>query len=338
MGEEICHFQLIQASMLVRIVKDWQYPETFFSQTPKNSQRWGDIEFTEEKVSACDYLIVLQRPPYDIEVTCPSGNVWLISQEPPVDYFKFFTRSFRYFDKVFSYYDYPNHPFIKKMQPVLPWHVFKTYDELISISKDHLSSKTNDVAWVVSNKNGFPGQKARMQLRKYLQQSSFNFNLFGRGFTPIHDKFDALFPVKYALAIENYSTDHYWTEKIADSFLSWSLPFYWGAPNLEAYFPRESFIRVDVNNPQETLDIIIKSIQDNEWEKRLSAIEHARNLVLNNYQFFPFIERMIRGDIEAHSEKQLKKYFIPSNSYPWHYSIKNQVKYYLKRLIPSQVF
>lgn len=318
--------------MLVRIVKDWHYPETFFSQTPKGSQRWGDIEFTEDKVSNCDYLIVLQRPPYNIEVTCPTGNAWIISQEPPVDYFKFFTRSFKYFDRVFSFFDTVEHASLKRMQPVLPWHLFKSYDELTAISVEQLKEKKDELAWVVSNKSGFPGQKARMQLREYLQRSRFKFNLFGRGFTPIHDKFDALFPVKYSLAIENYSTDDYWTEKIADSFLSWCLPFYWGAPNLEKYFPPESFIRIDINNPQETSEIITKAIQNNEWQKRLPAIEKARNLILNDYQFFPFIEKMIQEDIQKNITKPLKKYSIPVNPYPWHYSLVNQIKYYLKRL------
>jgi hypothetical protein len=316
----------------VRIVKDWQYPEGFFNQIPEGSIGWDGIEFTEERIDRCDYLIVLQRPPYDIEVACPAGNVWLITQEPPDKYFRFYTKSFKYFDKIFSYYEDVAHPNIQKLQPVLPWHVLKTYDELTALTKDKLHLKKNELVWITSNRRGFPGQNARLILKDYLQSSNFKFHLFGKGFTPIHDKFDGLFPFKYALAIENYSVDHYWTEKIADSFLSWCLPFYWGAGNLEHYFPSDSFIRIDINQPEKALDTIKNAMANNEWEKRLDAIEKARNLVLNEYQFFPYVAKMIEEDRLKGLNKPMKNYSIPANPYPWSYKITNQFRYYLRRI------
>jgi hypothetical protein len=319
--------------MIVRIVKDWKYPESFFSQTPGGSKRWADIEFTEECVEHCDYLIVLQRPPYNIRVTCPEGNAWLITQEPPVNYFRFYIKSFKYFDKVFTYYSEIKYPPAQSLQPVLPWHVLRSYDELMSITRESLANKKNELTWITSNKDGFPGQKARMYFRDYLLKSHFRFHFYGRGFVPIHDKFDGLFPNKYALAIENYSVDHYWTEKIADSFLSWCLPFYWGAGNLEDYFPPQSFIRIDVNRPEEALQIINRSMQNNEWEKRLSAIEKARNLILNEYQFFPYIAKMIIEDSHKNQPRPAKHYRIPANPYPFSHKIMNKIKYYSKRAL-----
>jgi hypothetical protein len=291
---------------------------------------WDDVKFTEEPIEECDYLIVLQRPPYDIKVKCPEGNAWLITQEPPVEYFRFFARSFKYFDRVYSYYK-ENHPKIKSLQPVLPWHLLKSYKELSSITKERLSEKKDEVAWITSSKSGFPGQTARMEFREYLQSQNFKFHLFGRGFTPIHDKFDGLFPCKYALAIENYSTENYWTEKLADSLLSWCLPFYWGATNLEDYFSPDCFIRIDISRPAEALNIIRQAIENQEWEKRLAAIEKARNQILNEYQFFPYVARMIKQD-NAPGNKTLKQYLIPANPYPWHYKVVNQIKYYFRRI------
>jgi Glycosyltransferase family 10 (fucosyltransferase) C-term len=319
--------------MLIRIVKDWQYPANFFKQTPAARGVWDDITFTEEKVGECDYLIVLQRPPYDIKVNCPSGNTWLITQEPPVDYFQFYSRSFAFFDKVFSYYKHTAHDNLGSLQPVLPWHVFKSYDELISITTDHLVDKRDELTWITSNKSSFPGHKARMLFKDYLLESKFHFHLYGSGFNPIHDKFDGLFPFKYALAIENYCTDHYWTEKIADSFLSWCLPFYWGANNLEDYFPSDSFIRIDINEPGKALKQIQDAIQNKEWEKRLDSIKEARRRVLNEYQFFPYISKLVKEDAAKGFKKANKDYFIPCNPYPRSYKIRNQFMYYKRRVL-----
>ncbi len=317
--------------MIVRIVKDWPYPESFFSQTPNEDGVWGDVRFTEDPIAECDYLIVLQRPPYDIDVKCAEGNAWLITQEPPVGYFRFFTKAFKYFDRVYSYYDVA-HPNIRSLQPVLPWHLLKSYHQLSSLTREQLSAKKNEVAWITSSKSGFPGQTARMEFREYLQAQQFQFHLYGRGFTPIHDKFDGLFPCKYALAIENYSTENYWTEKLADSLLSWCLPFYWGAPNLEEYFSPECFIRIDISKPAEALRIINDAIKNGEWERRLAAIEKARHQILNEYQFFPYVAKMIKND-NAFGSKKKKDYKIPVNPYPWYYKWRNQIKYYTRRLL-----
>jgi len=324
--------------MVVRIVKDWQYPQTFFGQTPKGDGVWEDVVYTEEPVAECDYLLVLQRPPYTINVKCPKGNAWIITQEPPTDYFRFYTKSFKYFDRVFTYYKDTKHPSVRSMQPALPWHLLKSYQYLKSLSVDNLSRKKNDVVWITSNKKGFAGQKARMRFREYLEKANFNFHLYGRGFTHIDDKFDGLFPCKYALSIENYSEDNYWTEKIADAFLSWCLPFYWGAKNVEDYFPPESFIRIDIHNPENAMRTIQKAIADNEWERRLPAIEKARKLILEQYQFFPYITKLIKEDSSTSVQKPMKDYAIPANPYPWSYKVKNQVKYYLKRVFNWEPF
>lgn len=317
--------------MLVRVVKDWPYPESFFGQTPDGDGVWEDIIFTEDKIPKCDYLIVLQRPPYSIDVSCPVGNAWLITQEPPTSYFKFFTSSFKYFDRVYSYYKGVEHPHIKSMQPVLPWHLLRSYKELTSITIRQVGHKKDELVWITSNKRGFEGQKVRMIFKDYLDASKFKFHLYGTGFQSIHDKFNGLFPFKYALAIENYSIDHYWTEKFADCLLSWCLPFYWGAGNIEDYFSPECFIRINIYEPDKALEIIQKAIENNEWEKRLSAIEQARNKILNEYQFFPYVAKMIKEDSFMNSNKPYKKYSIPYNPYPFHYEIMNHLKYYMKR-------
>ena len=317
--------------MLVRIIKDWDFPPTFFGQTPNHDGVWGDIQFTEEKVEVCDFLIVLQRPPYNISCNCPPGNAWLITQEPPVNYFKFLTRSFGSFDRVYSFFGEESDK-VRRIQPVLPWHVLKDYNFLTELDISHLQAKRDTVAWITSNKTGFPGQTARMKFREFLVAADFNIQLFGRGFQPIHDKFDGLFPSKYALAVENFSTDHYWTEKIVDCFLSWSLPFYWGAPNIAEYFPEGSLIHIDINKPDAALHTMRESIANNEWERRLPAISEARQRVLNELQFFPYVSKLIKASAQLASNTTRTNRFIAANPFPARYRLINSIKYYSKRL------
>ena len=316
--------------MLVRIEKDWDYPDNFFRQTPGNSHRWGDISFTTDAVEACDYLICLQRPSRSINVSIPPGNAWIIMQEPPVKWFEFYKRSYRYFDKVYTYFPYRRDNYEGTLQPVLPWHIHKSYDELSAITRDKLGRKEDTLTWVTSNKSNWPGQKQRMVLVELLKSNLEAFALYGQGFEYVEDKFDVLFPSRYVMAIENFSTKDYWTEKFMDAILSWCLPFYWGAPNLEEYFPAESFIRVDISNPKESEARIKSAMEKNEWEKRLPAIAEARDLILNKYQFFPYITEMIRKSAAAQQES--RKYSIPANPFPTSHIIQNQIQYYIRKI------
>ena len=95
------------------------------------------------------------------------------------------------------------------------------------------------------------------------------------------------------MAIENFIGPHHWTEKLADAFLGLALPFYCGCPNATDYFPAESFIPVDLKDPQGGARIIRDAISNNEYEKRLPAIIEARRRVLFEYNLFAVISREI---------------------------------------------
>lgn len=295
--------------MLVRISKDWDFPH-IMRQTPLSSNRWGEIEFTTEDINECDLLIVLNRPHDDIKIK--AREVWIMSQESPVTIYKWHTDSFKYFDKVFSFWDKKYGKNIISIQTALPWHIGKNYDELKAINTEDLSYKKDRVSWVTSNASHKPGHKLRMNFKNFLQEQNFDFDLFGRGFNQIEDKFNGIFPFKYSIAIENDACDDYWTEKIADCFLSYSVPIYFGAKKITKYFPKESMILINPENPQESLDIINASLSENYWQKNFEALQEARNLVLEKYQFFPCVSDMIeKYNIK---EQKMKHYYIPSNN------------------------
>ena len=112
--------------------------------------------------------------------------------------------------------------------------------------------------------------------------------------TPLDDKAEALDAYRYHIAVENFVGTHHWTEKLADPFLGLTLPFYCGCPNAADYFPPESFIAVDINDPQSALRAITQAIANNEYEKRLPYLHEARRRVMYEYNFFAVVAREIR--------------------------------------------
>lgn len=299
--------------MLVRIQKDWDFPD-IKQQTPSAGCVWGNVYFTFDPVTECDLLISLNPPNRDISVRCPKGNKWLFTGESPIEQYKWQIESFKHFDKVFAFWDSSVAENIFHDQTALPWHIGRSYNELLKITcEESLFMKNKQVSWVTSNAVHKDGHKLRMSFKDYLLEQNFSFDLFGRGFNPIDDKFDGIFPYKYSIAIENYSCNDYWTEKIADCFLSWTIPIYWGAKNILSYFPEKSIILIDPSDHKKSLKIIRSAIESDYFCSNIDSLAEARDLVLNKYQLFPHVCELINKYNVGEENKRIKC-FIPANS------------------------
>ncbi len=276
--------------MLVRVVKNWDSPD-LFQQMPTDLKD-SNICFTLDEVDDCDVLIILNYLKQPIQVNCPADNIWAIMQEPYIPgVFGWMVEKHEAYAQVFTHSPPNAHLRYHAFYPALPWHVNKSYQQLVDAI---VPTKTKTISWITSNKLNFPGHKKRMQFYQFLKsQNQLSVDFFGKGIQFIEDKWDALAPYSYALAIENSTTTHYWTEKLADCFLSYTLPFYYGCQNIEDYFPKDSFILIDITKPNDALHIIQTAIENKEWEKRFEAIKEARQLILNRYNFFHFVKARI---------------------------------------------
>ena len=75
--------------------------------------------------------------------------------------------------------------------------------------------------------------------------------------------------------------------------LGLTLPFYAGCPNASDYFPADSFVPIDMRDPDQAIETIRRAIADNEYEKRLPAIREARRRVLYEHNLFAVLSREI---------------------------------------------
>jgi len=164
-----------------------------------------------------------------------------------------------------------------------------------------------------------------MNFIEYIKEyNHLEIDFFGKGTNFLEDKWDGIAPYKYSIAIENSSIDDYWTEKISDVFLAYSLPFYFGCTNIDKYFPKESYIWIDISNPKKALDTMREAIENNEYEKRLEFIKEARELVLDKYNLFPFIVEFIKTLPYQNTKKR-----ICLKSYK--YSRREKLQRYIER-------
>lgn len=274
--------------MIVRVLKYWDQPD-LMRQTPRGKGEWDGVRFTQSPVADADLVLVLSRVPETVRLSVPLGRLWCLVQEPPVKAYDFLETGFRCFDRVITQDSRLQGARFFHHQPAVPWWVGRSYEQL---SAQDVPVKDSALVWVTSNARRNPGHQLRMTFLDAVRDC-LPISLFGKGFHPIEDKWDVLSPAKYALAIENHSGPWYWTEKLADCFLSWTLPFYWGCTNIAEYFPEEAMICIDIAKPAEAAAIIRQAMATGAWERRLEALAEARRRVLEEHQFFPFVRRML---------------------------------------------
>jgi hypothetical protein len=99
------------------------------------------------------------------------------------------------------------------------------------------------------------------------------------------DKWDGLAPYWYSIAVENSKHANYFTEKLSDCFLAYTLPFYYGCPNIKDYFDDRSFVWIDINDFEGSQRTIESAIRVGAWDKSSLFVKESRRLVLEKYHF-----------------------------------------------------
>ncbi len=277
-------------------------------QFPGCFPQWRDCLFTfDVDCRDYDWLVVYQDLPdsgsrfTEERLQCPKEQSILITGEPS-SITVFGTDYIRQFGCVLTFQEpwAMRHPNVVFRHPGLIWYyglpfgsngMFLTWDQLASASPP---AKTRSISTVCSQRRGEATlHSARVDFTAALQSDLDELDVYGHGVLPMDDKAEAIDPYRFHIAIENHVCRHHLTEKLPDAFLGYALPFYHGAPNAQDYFPRESFIPIDIGDYARSLEIIRHHLANNEYEDRLPFITEARRRVLEEENIFAILQRLI---------------------------------------------
>ena len=235
------------------------------------------------------------------ELACCPSNTLLITTEPPTIkyYHRYYTNQFKWVLTSHDEDQLPHHGRIYS-QPGLRWFYKKSFNDSIeSLREQNFSSKSKVISTITSSKR----QRHTLHNKRYLfimelKKSIPDLEVFGRGLCPVVDKSEVIDSYKYHIVIENFIGEHHWTEKLSDSFLGKTLPFYSGCPNLGDYFHPLSFIPIDLDDCKSAARKIKNAINSNEFEKRIEYINQSRKKIIDEYNIFAVISKIIN---ERHS-------------------------------------
>ena len=268
-------------------------------QIPGNTGVWGNCQFIFDRdQDNYDWLVVID----DISrghaclpelLSCADEHTLLVTSEPPT-----ITRYGRSFAAQFE------HVLTSQSEQALPhpkrihshtgnlWFSGHSYNEIVD---NGIPKKNATLSTVCSSKQQrHTIHKNRYDFTYWLKQKLPELDIFGHGVRFIQNKYEATDTYRYHLAIENYIGSHHWTEKLADPYLSGTVPIYYGCPNIDEYFPKDSYITIDINNREAAYDTIKSCITDpQDYANRLDALKEAQRLVLNEYNLLAMLDQII---------------------------------------------
>lgn len=238
-----------------------------------------------------DFVLVLNRPAVDgTEVTCPPERLWFAPGEPPTRYHRPLHLGQGEGTVVFTCdpalvqeppADCPRR-FVPDLCMLRTWSVRRSIDALRTMPPPE---KTRDLSWITSDLRLLPGHRRRMAFLEALQGQDVPFDLYGRGFRPIADKWDGLAPYRYSIAFENSKAPGYFSEKVMDCFVTMTMPIFFGTPHLGHFFPEDAFVRLDPEAP-DVFDQLRAVVASDRWRTGQAAMLTARRLVLERYNLF----------------------------------------------------
>ncbi len=292
--------------MKVYFLTPWKNPKEYLKElkdlTPDYSGKWNNLEGTYNIIEA-DIIVILEKLQIEYYHSRYFKDKIIICfpREPLIDPIKNYeVACFKYGMTYKNFYHVLTRPnFINK-----------SYNQLIKLK---YTNREKILSTIVSNKNFGITYNERINFIKKLSKQNI-CDIYGAGWNKktlgcsfkgvlcgyhekVNDssktKYDALVEYKYSLCIENCQKENYFSEKFTDAILSYTIPIYYGCPNIDKYFPVNSFYTIDINSPnvfQEIKNIIAKDITN----ENIKALEEARNLILNKYNIWSSIENIVR--------------------------------------------
>ena len=321
--------------MRIKISVKGDYPNADLKQF-LGPEQIGDHEFFFN--TAVDYadawFVIEGANPDDSSCVVPNNRVYFLGAETARSIGFFYENPgwlayLSQFDKVLS----PQELYRKGAQlslPFLPWMINSNHGtRMLDKSERDVTyfrnleslEKTKQLSVFCSATDITENHRARIRFVETLSEHfGDRLDWFGNGVNPLEQKWDGIADYKYSIVLENQSSSHVLTEKIQDAFLALTVPIYWGAPEAEKLFGRESLLPIDIKNPAGAILAIEELLDADDYENRLSSLRHAKRVVIDEINWMVRILDILNTELEKYEDTpDLKvirplEYFTPGKN------------------------
>jgi len=265
-------------------------------QTPEERVIWKNLQGVNT-TSEANYYIILERIPKQLKVQTDYSKVIYFQAEPSFIHAPEEKTILPKKDKFFAHFDYKNFH-----QPTTWWSriPFKKLENL-----PYKKNKQLSCIMTTKTMKRIPGYAKRLNfLEKFIKKYGDYIEVYGRGTEnkthsaykgPLnYNKFcnaGAFVDYRHTFICENCTEKGHFTERVNDCILNWSIPIYWGAPNIYDYYPKEALYTIDIE--KDSIDKLYEISQRAITQRNINALRKARQLILYKYNIWETIYQVI---------------------------------------------
>lgn len=293
--------------MRIKLSVPERYPNADLTQFIGIAQRDANTFHLNEQIPSADAWFVIEGTlASDTICKVPPNRVFFLGAETarPLGFYYETAGWLRYLSQ-FSSIHTPQELYWANAHldfPFLPWMINANH------GADMLNSSTRDIEFLrsfdhpdkrrklsvfCSTKALTPEHSARLRFVQALKQHfGERLDWFGNGINPVDQKWSGLEPYEHTIVLENQSSSHVLTEKIQDAFLALSKPFYWGAREATALFPKDSFVEIDIRDLPGSIARIENELRRKPSTSQLKTLLEAKSVVTEKLNFMSRIQAL----------------------------------------------
>lgn len=177
------------------------------------------------------------------------------------------------------------------------WYLGNSFRELDEMPPPE---KVKSRSWITSGIARTANHRKRLGFLKLLRENDLTFDLYGRGLPdwskggPVSNKWHAMAPYYYNLAIENYAENEWYaSEKLWDALLAWCLPIYYGGSAADKLLPPGSFLRLPSLDEKGIAYIREVTASPDAWHEAKEAIAEARQIILHKLNLLEWLSDFV---------------------------------------------
>jgi hypothetical protein len=266
----------------------------FARATPNNDGRWKDLVLVDDVYDA-DWIVGIEDLDSSLDISRIDQNKIILTAREP---------------KWISRVNWGNYKTVYKFAHFLGnshlpagWSSLFTYTEMKEY-KYHPREKK--ICVIMSNKRMCLGHKKRLNfVKEFCARYPGVLDVYGRGMETEglgknykgvsifgdNQKHEWLSQYDYALAFENGQGNGYFTEKLTDVFMAYTVPIYWGAPDIKRYFPG-GFYNLDISK-SESFEELYKIVSSPVTSDMIKNMAEARRKIMDEYAWMPTLKKII---------------------------------------------
>ena len=280
----------------VKLLCDWTSSENLcnkLNSMSKGNYKWNNIKITHLDDNI-DYYVIINKP---------KENDFYIEDKT------FIFKMDKWFNEDLDiksnkeYYNVCTWNFKKTFNDLNDENIQKTFNHFATLSYskcfDAEYIKKNNFLKFIEEKND---QSIKIDI--YDNDNEYNFD-------------SNIISYKYYLINKNNSEYNYFNQKIWEPIINECLCFYWDKPYISDYIDSSSYVLLNLDNFEESYNIIKNAIENDLYSQRIDIIKKEKYKILNYYNFFPRIERLINKKLFKSNEdlfkNKIKIYFMVSS-------------------------